>query len=298
MCRKDWTERSSIASRSTNKRGAYGFPFFGLSIAKTVNTPHIESILFGDTMNSFAYFLKKSAPLFQGLRQHNSAGLRAVRPLLPNRIKFIFEPTDLQVVYPGIYFIVPRSTTINEYTALEKAILEAFEENPEDPTTVPLNVPLSLGRKLSGQEPSSVLMNNFKFKRNKLYLESCNCVWVDPKKQLTWTSLSDPDYGEVFPLSSSIIMIQCTVALLSLFGGPKLDTRERVAALDFENALRLIPSSIVPELSISKLGKISLKLGGIKIDDFESEEAVNTLYMMLSSFLHSYTDLNDYMDTI
>lgn len=268
------------------------------TIAKTVNKSYIESVLFGDTMNSFEYFLKKSAPLFQGLRQPNSAGLRAVRPLLPNRIKFIFEPTDLQVVYPGIYFIVPRSTSVNEYVALEKAILKAFEENPENPTKVPLDVPLSLSRKLSGQKPSSALMNNFKFRRNKLYLESCNCVWVDPKNQLTWTSLSDPAYGEVFPLSSSIIMIQCTVALLTLFEGPKLDTREKVAALDFENALRLIPSSVVPELSISKLGKISLKLGGIKIDDFESEEAVNTLYMMLSSFLHSYTDLNDYMDTI
>lgn len=249
-------------------------------------------------METFNDLLKKTIPLFQGLRQPNSYGLRHVRPLMPNRVKFIFNPEDMQVIYPGIYFVVPDWFSTPEFEILEGAILKAFEENPADPTDVVLDIPLWLARKLSGQKRTSPFLNTFRFSHNRLFMRSCDCVWVDPKKELTWTSIANPEYGEVFPLTTSILMLQCLVSLSSLYGGPKLDTRERVAALDFERILRILPANIVPELSITKMGKVSLKLGGITIDDFESIDAVNTLNMMLGSFLRSDTNLNDYMDTI
>lgn len=249
-------------------------------------------------MEAMNDLLKKTLPLFKGLHQPNGYGLRHVRPLLPNRIKFIFEPDSMHIVYPGIYFVVPASTSIAEYEILETAVMKAIHENPSDPTSVKLEVPLWLSRKLSGQKRTSPFLNTFRFSHNRLFLQSCDCVWVSPDKELTWTNIESPAYGEVFPLSTSILMLQCIVSLITLFGSPKLDSRERVASLDFEKILRILPANIVPELSISNVGKISLNLGGITIDDFESPDAVNTLYMMLGSFLRSDTDLNDYMNTI
>ena len=247
-------------------------------------------------MESINRIAERLVPLFSGLRRSNNLGLRTVRPLVPNRIKFIYTPVTYQIIYPGIYFVIPNELMLSDMALLEASILKVLEEHPTDPEKHKLAIPIALARKLSGQAECSPLFNTFQFKHNKLYLRSVNCVWVNPNCPLAPTNINNPRYGEVHSLGATIKMLMNLSALLSLHLDVNYDNREIVARRDSEMIGALFPNIIEPTVEIGTLGDVSLHLGSISIWEFSGEEAVNIAQALLYSFLNVNTDLSDYME--
>jgi len=247
-------------------------------------------------MESLNRIAERLVPLFSGLRRSNNLGLRAIRPIVPNRIKFIYTPMTHQIIYPGIYFVIPNELMLSDMALLEAAILKVLEEHPTEPEKHKLNVPIALARKLSGQEECSSLFNTFQFKHNKIFLRSVNCVWVSPDCPLVPTNINNPAYGEVHSLGATIKMLLNLSALLSLHLDVNYDNRELVARRDGKMIASLFPEVIEPTIEISICGEISLHLGSIVIQEFSGKEAVNITQALLYSFLNVNTDLSDYME--
>ena len=247
-------------------------------------------------MESLSNIVEQNVPLFSGLRRPNNSGLRSVKPLVPNKIKFVFSPSSQQIIYPGIYFVIPNDLMISDMDTLEKAILKVLREHPSDPEQHKLDIPLALARRLSGQREDSELFNTFLFRNNRLYLRTLNCVWVSPESNLVPTDINCPSYGEVHCLPSTIMMLHNLAAMLSLHLDYKLDNRERVAAKDSSLIASLFPGIDKPKLRIEPLGNISLCLGTTIVRDFETENAVNIVQAFLYSFLNAHTDLSKYME--
>tara|TARA_B100000700_G_scaffold88627_1_gene99991 strand:- start:109797 stop:110543 length:747 start_codon:yes stop_codon:yes gene_type:complete len=245
-------------------------------------------------MHVLAEIVERNTELFSGVHQHRPNGLRTVRPLYPNRIKFICSPNRYQFLYPGLYFEIPERLSLYEMELLESAVLKVLRTKAHKATTTPLQIPETLGRKLSAST-SSFLFNGFVTRKHKTYLKSAKCVWIDPTPGLYSTSILEPEYGEVFSIEDTGSILSSLITMLTLCCGPVRDSRGDVAKRNISLVRAAYPEAHTPDLNIGKLGELSLSFGSITLQDFESPLGVNVVQAMLYSFLDLQTDLSNYM---
>lgn len=244
-------------------------------------------------MNPVSNFLKEGVPLFSSIKLDEFNGLRSFTPVRPNKIKFLYEPDVNQVLFPGMYFVLPVELSVNEMEILDKAIVTIVSCPHADPLTRPLPVPLSLARKLSGKHDVPPLMNTFRFSHNRLFLKSANCVIAPPSK-VPFADMSKDAWIDqfYFTLESTSAFLQAAIYLMCTSTAPRKDKHIRNIGEDLKLLCRNLDHQFAYVCDMVR-DEITLSLGSLIFQDgtFDNESAQQYL---LYSFFHHDTDVQQF----
>lgn len=209
-----------------------------------------------------------------------------IRPILPLKIKFLTKPNSKQILYSGLYFCIPDNLLFYEMDLLEKAIISRLPDISQ-----PLNIPYSLVTKL---DPSFYgYINGFHVEDNKAYIESANCLFVNPDSPLLPTSLEDPAYGVLLPLYEASACLSYLLASISLYRAGDFDTLPTMLEKTWSKVEKASGVNMTKASFIDGMFRIGPDLFGNSIED---DCVAPGLAHLLGSFLSLDTDVSKHLE--
>lgn len=229
--------------------------------------------------------LENSSTLFSHVLIPRRSAPTKIKPIYPDKLKFIVKPDTVQVLHSGLYVEIPE-LMFSEMEILEKAILKVIPD-----ISKPLNIPSSLGLKL-GQASSSIL-NGFIHKSGKTFLESANCLFVCPRAPLTPTDLNDPSYGTLLPLNETACCLSYLLASISLYKGGNYDS----LPLMLDKTWKKVKATSGVNMTKARFQKGEFKIGlDTYYSSIEDDCITPGLSHLLGSFLYLEKDITEFLE--
>lgn len=251
-------------------------------LPKQSNTP--SGKLSRNAMKDITKEFRESFPLFSIPREASTdLHLESPRPMLLSRVRFIYQPNDKQIVYPGVYAVVPDAITFAEMQMLDSSLRDSW--------TSPIRIAKKTIRKFKESvipKTKSATCNYFTLKNDKLELKEPK-VFVTPIDcEYFITDVHKPEYGLSCSVKTASYLLHILLMILQIKRmGVDLLNEDNVNIVR-ENILLL--KSIYPHnrLQVSFKGtEVSLFFGHLVIaeDIFNYDETLIQNYICSFHYL-------------